>query len=202
MHCKMLCIIGKLQAVRVSQLILVMPVTLVFFIKIPRQTSMSKSQRKPGAPSTDPPSALSQSGQLWGPQMLYTILYMWETTSLHSTQPEDAKDTALGCQKAAFKSLAWMGWKFFLWLMQIRVQNLIHLHPRISGLTSWHSFLGLAPHDGLSALSALFSLAPEDTRCLHPSSPASQFHCSDKTAATAEHWQEIWRKCITPGMFR
>lgn len=104
MHCKMLCIIGKLQAVRVSQLILVMPVTLVFFIKIPRQTSMSKSQRKPGAPSTDPPSALSQSGQLWGPQMLYTILYVWETTSLHSTQPEDAKDTALGCQKAAFKS--------------------------------------------------------------------------------------------------
>lgn len=106
MHCKMLCIIGKLQAVRVSQLILVMPVTLVFFIKIPRQTSMSKSQRKPGAPSTDPPSALSQNGQLWGPQMLYTILYVWETTSLHSTQPEDAKDTALGCQKAAFKSLA------------------------------------------------------------------------------------------------
>lgn len=162
MHCKMLCIIGKLQAVRVLQLLLVMPVMLVFFIKIPRQTSMSKSQRKPGALSTDLPSALSQSRQLWGPQMLYTILYVWETTSLHSTQPEGAKDTALGCQKAAFKSLAWMGWKFFHWLMQIRVQNLIHSHPRISGLTSWHSFLGLAPRRW--AVCALSPLPPSPRR--------------------------------------
>lgn len=135
-----------MQVVRVSQLILVMPVTLVFFIKIPRQTSMSKSQRKPGAPSTDPPSALRQSRQLWGLRTLCTILYVWETTSLHSTQPEDAKDTALGCQTAAFESLAGMGWKIFLRHMHIRVQNLIHSHPRISDLTSWHSFLGLAPH--------------------------------------------------------